>query len=383
MNTFKIILAAMLIAPLGLNAGGIVNNAGTSSEDSVSFIVYSLDSLGNPTAADSFFVLVHGPNGDSVFAEAITVASPRLDSSQLAGFPAYAYCAAVADIDGPGRTGVYSIAIVAKRNSPLLRTPSVGSFQITGWELDDMGDSTGLAAVNSERAVDSLHLLIDSLSAVLDTLRSQDDWIGGSLDDILAGLGGSGAYAVTLTALDTCLSEAIPGAQIAIRNLEQTALIAVGRTNSEGRLACNLDAGSYLAVGLAPGYIFRSYDTLVVSSSAGDTLTCCRFDPGTPASPSLCRVFGVIYNAAGRAEAGATISASLPKGVCRVGDAIISPFPVMTRTDSTGYFAIDLIPSCLLSGDDTRYDVTIGRSDGSILRKRLSVPQATCWQMTW
>jgi hypothetical protein len=382
MTMFRLIAAIVLVLPFGPQAG-IVHNSGTSSEDSVSFIVYSLDSLGSPIAADSFFVLVHGPNGDSVFAEAITVSSLRLDSSKQSGFSAYVYCAAVADIDGPGAVGTYSVSIVAKRNSPLRRTPTLGNFQIAGWELDDMGDSAGLAAANSTRALDSLHQLTDSLRAVLDTLQNQDDWISSSMDEILAGLGASGAYTVTLTAFDTCLGEAINGAQIAIRNLAQTTLVAVGRTDNDGRLQLNLDAGNYLAIGQAPGYIFRPFDTLVVSSSSSDTLACCRFDPGTPYSPVLCRIFGVVYGASGLPEAGAAVSASLPKGVCRAGGAIISPFPVTTETDSTGYFFIDLIPSGFLSGEDSRYDITIARPDGSILRKRVTVPQQTYWQMTW
>ena len=43
----------------------IVNNSVSSptAEDSLSFVFYSLDSLGNPTSADSLYIMVTGPDG--------------------------------------------------------------------------------------------------------------------------------------------------------------------------------------------------------------------------------------------------------------------------------------------------------------------------------
>ena len=44
----------------------IVNNSGSSSEDSLCVPVLSLDSLGNPTSADSFFVVVFKSSANGV-----------------------------------------------------------------------------------------------------------------------------------------------------------------------------------------------------------------------------------------------------------------------------------------------------------------------------
>jgi hypothetical protein len=194
---------------------------------------------------------------------------------------------------------------------------------------------------------------------------------------------GVGAYAVTIVAVDSSLDQSVSGVGLAVRSLDQSSLIAVGGTDASGRVEFNLDADSFLVAASAPGYIFDAFDTVIIQGAGTDTIRGYRFDPGEPASPSLCRVYGYLYSVSGTPADEATITAYLPKGVMRSNGLIVSPYPVSAVTDSLGYFCVDLVPSDSLVGEDTRYEITISRSDGSILRKRLKVPAAASWQLTW
>ena len=494
-------------------AGGIVNNAGSSPEDSVSLAVYCTDSIGNPIAADSFFVLTVGPSGDSVFAERITTTSPRLDSSVMSGFVLYRYRAAVADIDGAGAgsSGLYQLNVTAKHTSPEFFNTFALSFQIIPENPSAWGDSIGLAARTSHDALDSLAFVIDSLYAVLDSLQSGvnvarisddagaanaleamldgtggvdlnlrhiavnatdndsavvlrgsgsgvglavhssggspfsqptkldlattfwgfpfdfpfvngslgdsltsptyvqgeaasidsaaiADWVwntpqadhqaagtfGSYLDANISGLGsGAGLFAVSLIVYDTVLQQVVPHASLAIRNSSQSALIAVGSTSLDGSASFSLDGGLFAVLGAAPGYIFDAAYGLSVSGVTVDTLPVSRFDPGQPPAAGLCRVYAYLTSPAGLPLAEAEISATLPDGAARSGDAIVSPGLVTTATDSTGFFSLDLIPSNHLQPDTTRYEISIALDGATILRKRLLVPDLATWRLSW
>ena len=97
----------------------------------------------------------------------------------------------------------------------------------------------------------------------------------------------------------------------------------------------------------------------------------------------MCRVYGFLYNISGIPEPQALVTAQLPSGVVRFSSVIVSPFSVSTTTDSNGYFFFDLIPSDSLIPAGTPYEFTISRTDGTILRQRLTVPDTTQWRLTW
>ena len=194
--------------------------------------------------------------------------------------------------------------------------------------------------------------------------------------------GSEGAFAVTFTAVDTLSGQTVPGVRVALRNLEQTSLLAVGRTDPSGCARFNLDAGELLVVADAPGYLFAPFDTVEVGAGTSATIPGRRFDPGSPASPSLCRVYGIVYGVTGLPEGDIAVSAVLPKGVSRTTELIVSPSTVSTTTDSAGYFYLDLIPSASLD-DNPKYELTITRPDGAILRKRIIVPDQASWSLAW
>ncbi len=194
---------------------------------------------------------------------------------------------------------------------------------------------------------------------------------------------GSGAYAFTVVTYDSANHQTLPGVSVAIRNLAQTALFAASRTDPQGEVSFNLNPAAYLAIADAVGYLFHPFDTITVATAGRDTLFAQRFNPGTPSSAALCRLYGHLFTLSGSPEPNAIVSASLPGGVARSGSLVISPFSVSTTTDSLGYFFLDLIPSDSLIPSGAKYEITINRSDGSILRQRLQIPSALSWRLDW
>jgi len=194
---------------------------------------------------------------------------------------------------------------------------------------------------------------------------------------------GSGAYSFTIQTYDSSVGMAIPYALIGVRNVDQSSLVATGKSGVTGRAAFNLDADSFVVVTTASGYIFGAYDTVVVGGTGVDTIYCDQFDPGAPSFPTLCRVYGHLFTVDGQPEEDAAVSAWLPSGVARFGLAVISPSPVNTTSDSTGYFYLDLVPSDSLAPAGSKYEFSISRRDGTILRQRLAVPDSTSWRLTW
>ncbi len=499
-------LATLFFAPQ-VAVTQIVNNSSASetSEDSLTVAILSLDSLGNPAAADSFYVAVFGGGKTNafVFADSGTTAMTGLDTVRIGGQTFYYYSRKISDIDGAGASGVYSGALMAKSNSLALRTLTRFSFQVVGWELDDIGDSAGLAAVSSKAALDTLDDGFASISPVtvgaintdvitdasianlaidIDEFAGSyapeqyetdvftgahlsDSWkselwgtdtagvttgfgktlkdfpqyratgfstfdetqdsvfakggavdsnrteLGGSGDSteivrwiwntpaanhtlsatfgdfldakVSSASGGQGAFSVTLVTLDTATSQVTPGASLAVFNVSQTSLLAIGASNNSGQATFNLNADSFVVTVTLRGHIFPAYDTLVVAGTMTDTISGYPFDPGVPAAPNRVRAWGFVLNVAGLPDSGAVASAFLPAGVVQTSGAIIAPFAVSVITDSAGLFELDLIPNSFLIPDTTRYEFTIFHTDGTILRKRLVAPDSTSWRVTW
>ena len=194
---------------------------------------------------------------------------------------------------------------------------------------------------------------------------------------------GNGAYSISLTIFDSANTQVVPNVKLSVYSLAMNAMLAVGTSNSSGSLAFNLDTGSYIISATAPGYIFSAYDTLLISGVAADTVSGYRFDPGSPASEDQCRVYGFIYGVDGQAIEGISVSAQLTGGMARRGTTIVSPYKYSTETDSTGYFYLDLIPSNDLNPSGTKYLITATYPAGTVLKKRVEVPDNSSWQLSW
>ena len=394
MRNLVFFLIWVLTAP-ALSAS-IVNNSISSptSEDSVSFVFYSLDSLGNSTTADSVFILVTGPGGEVVYKDSIVSSDNRITSTTIKGKQFYSFAEQVSNIDGSGATGHYTISLLAKKNTDNLLTPNTYSFQIISEELSDqialIGDSVYAkgGAVDSNRtemggSADSTSIArwVWNTPQTNHTIRGS---FGKYLDTEVSGISsGSGAYSFTLITFDSSNSQVIPQVSLAVRNVSQTSLVASSRTDTEGAATFNLDNDSFVVVATAPGYSFDTYDTIIVSGAGSDTIFGDQFDPGAPAAPQLCRVYGFLFDINGQPEEGASVTAHLPSGVTQYSVVIVSPYSVSTTTNSNGYFFLDLIPSDSLIPPGAKYEFTISRTDGTILRQRLTVPDSGTWRLTW
>ncbi len=408
---FKIPLILVFVASSAAASGfGIVNNssASVSSEDSICFSFFNLDSLGrNIGGLDTTKVIVFNPGGDSVFCESVAGISSRIRMSVDNGDTSYRWAAQISDIDGDGQIGQYVVKITAKSDQTggWLKTPLLASFQLISREFDDAMISV---TDSLKKTLDSMYVANQKLNEILDSLRSQDDWVMGKSDSALIDVSsniayadsianrvledsahyqgpgsGNGLYAYQLYIIDSSLGQVIPGINVEIRNSTQTALIAVGTTNASGFCVFKLYADSFIVNVFGPGYIFANLDTIIVAGVGADSIFGFHFDPGTPSSPDLCRVHGFLYDISGNPEISATVAAFLPAGVARSNGGIISPFKLSAASDSAGYFYIDLIPNCRLIPDTSKYEITITRSDGTILRQRVVVPDMPDWELSW
>lgn len=192
---------------------------------------------------------------------------------------------------------------------------------------------------------------------------------------------GSGIYPVSVSVLDSTSLQPVPQARLTVLNTAGNVVLAGGLSDENGRRTFNLDAGTYRVTGFSPGYVLGAIDTLPVGGATSDTLYGYRFDPGQPASPELCRVYGFLYGIDGQPVEGAIVTFALQSGA-QLNSMIISPYKKSASTDSTGYFYLDIIPSAALQAGDV-YTVTAGNTAGMILRKEITVPDLPTWQLTW
>ncbi|MBK7143092.1 MAG: hypothetical protein IPH75_13545 [bacterium] len=462
------------------------NSSAGNAEDSLTLTFFVTDTIGNFALADSFYVMLFSPTGDSIFAAGYTTASAEIRSLTLgtSGRKGYRWTKEVAEIDGSSpRSGTYSGILIAVdtldgpstarldlgftfafilepsladripigdtcRDNKPVNLAQISGDQTAADNLESMLDNTGgqtlklgrlvidgsyegagsLFVRNSHAAGMAMQILgtgtgIDlagSNGAGLSIAGGQQDiYLHGtgklhgaisesllvdmssfnaSLDNdsslitfLRAGIGGegggscagSGAYSVLLTVIDTTNDQVIPGAQITIRNIDQSALLALVETDNLGHATVHLDPGDVVFIPSAPNYIFPSTDTVTVTGSMSATLSGYHFDPGQPTAPNLCRLYGFLYGIDGLPEGEATVTASLPSGAVRFNSLVISPFTRATTTNAEGYFALDLIPSDLLDPSGAKYEITITRRDGTILRQRLKIPTTPTWPLQW
>ncbi len=343
----------------GIIRAAIVDNAVSSpvGEDSLSVTFFALDSIGSPVAVESLWVRVSGPSGTTVFFDSLDASDSRIGRSGAGARLSYVFRDLVSNLDGPGAAGGYSISLLAVDSNSLV-TPRTASFQLAGVRLAET-----LAQVNDTVVVSG---------GVIDSNRTE------------RGLSsGAGSFGVTVVAFDSAAGAVIPHARITVRNIEQTALLGLGVTDISGAAAFAIDAGSVLVAAGAAGYSFGSFDTLVVDSAELDTVFGVAFYPSPPPSADLCRVWGFLYGIDGAPEEGVSVSARLAAVSARYNSAVVSPYSISTTTDSTGLFELDLIPSDRLTPAGALYEITIRRSDGAVLRQRVTVPTESTWQLDW
>ena len=176
----------------------------------------------------------------------------------------------------------------------------------------------------------------------------------------------------------------IEGARVTVRTIDGTTTKVPGlRTDVNGRRILELDPDSFYVALTANNYV-QKIDTLIVETGGGkDTLYMSPFDPGQPADPSLCRVYGWVYDISGDNLSGIEVTAEIPRDYhpVKYSGIVITPFSRSAQTDSSGYWYIDLFPNSVLSDTSSKYLFTIKYHSGVIYRTRMAVPDSTSWQL--
>lgn len=196
--------------------GGIYNNDGTLSEDSISIRFALLDTLGNPvqidTTTDWGYVFVYYPGGDSCYSDSFIIAETdaHIEVNTSAEFTDRwgTYKDAVANIDGGGANGTYTWTMFLRDSSLALDTWFHGEFQLL-----TSGDLS--TTVNSINKVGDSVLVDGSAFADLDSIFNSDQFkyntitnakvssdllpnaIPGSADGLLKVISGGSGYVLS------------------------------------------------------------------------------------------------------------------------------------------------------------------------------------------
>ncbi|MBD3298983.1 MAG: hypothetical protein GF341_10030, partial [candidate division Zixibacteria bacterium] len=105
---------------------------------------------------------------------------------------------------------------------------------------------------------------------------------------------GDGPAACTLHVLraNGVDTNAVVDAALRILNSSETTTLAAGTTDLNGRAIVHLPSDTVHVIGTHPAYTITPDTVLVDHDGTSDTLWATAFDPGAPASPNLCRVYG-------------------------------------------------------------------------------------------
>ncbi len=255
----------------------------------------------------------------------------------------------------------------------------------------------------ADTAFDSAKFSVDYWNAVSNTggSASVPDSVAARIDSILASLGydastsahdkidnlslsGGGSEPETLIVMSSPDSTLIEGVSVVVRTLDQSTVKVDGLcTDQNGRRLLELDADSFF-VALTHNNYTQTLDTVAVESGGGtDTLWMTEFNPGSPSSPDLCRVYGWIYDISGNAVERTTVTAEIPSEFhpVKYNSVIITPFRKTAESDSTGYWYIDLFPNQLLSKTESEYLFSIEYPSGVIFKTETAVPDSSSWQL--
>jgi len=422
----KILFPAVFIALFSTARVFAMDLGLVSVNDTISLPLVCLDTLGRSARPDSVHVLTwyHGQGGNAYTYGARSVppaSASYIDTVSFAGITYFYFIDLVGDIDSNASDGPYSGEVVLWYQSQPTVNPF--SFVKVGDEARDIfaridASISSRSDFNEQNdkvvLADSIRSTIDSILASLgyDSLSVQaklgafgasqsssttltlQQWLKNSvgIDGINTlhskvdglSLSGGGTEPETLIVMSAADSTLIQGARTTIRTLDQSTVKVDGfTTDVNGKLIVDLDPASFFVAVTANNYSLL-LDTLPVAPGGGtDTLWLTEFNPGSPSTPDLCRVYGWVYDLSGLPLSEVTVAAEIPAEYhpVKYSGAIITPFKKMTTTDANGYWQIDLFPNSLLSDQNSRYSFRIEYPSGVVYRTKIEVPDFSSWQL--
>lgn len=194
---------------------------------------------------------------------------------------------------------------------------------------------------------------------------------------------GTGSNQVTITVKNSADSTVINGVQVQVLNQPQSATEGLLTSTSLGQAVFALNSGVYKVRLFKPGYVFTVPESVTVSGNTSSTLYGSAFNPGSPPSAALCRVYGYVKDINNLPVVGAKIEALNKTVPLKYQSAVISPYYKTTVTDTNGYWYLDLFPNSVLTPSDSKYRFNIHVPSGSVLRIETTVPNQTSWELSF
>lgn len=248
------------------------------------------------------------------------------------------------------------------------------------WDADSGKDWTFYWPILSTATISDATIgkIVDSTDSILSDAHGADSWLTGGA--------GSGDNDVRIYAIDTSgTDDSIMGVKITVKTIAGV-FDAAQTTNSNGYRDFTLPTDSMKYLGSKAGYRWIT-DTINVTGD--DTVDIYGYNIPLQASPdpNLCRVQGYVFVSGGKTERKITVTFTNDGGVYNSCDSTaFIPEPVTTRTDTSGFFYADLIPSgCLLksNGDSLQYTINASLDDNTIKEKLIWVPQSDSLKVVW
>ena len=194
---------------------------------------------------------------------------------------------------------------------------------------------------------------------------------------------GTGSNQVTLTVKNLADGSVLNGVQVQVLNQAQTATEGLLSSNSLGESVFALNNGTYKVRLFKPGYVFTVPESVVVSGTSSATFYGSAFNPGSPPSPALCRVYGYVRDINNLPAVGAKVEALNKTVPLKYQSVVISPYYKTTVTDIDGYWYLDVFPNSILTPSDSKYRFNIHVPSGSVLRVETTVPNQSSWELSF
>ena len=277
------------------------------------------------------------------------------------------------DTTGHNTTGSYGEVLETRGTSDLTASDNIGINwnDIENEDASHYFNHTSFLAVDSVRTGENMNP--DSVANHV--------WIWP--DRTLTEGGGGGAHQVSVITRQSSDSAEISGVSVQILNLTQTSTLGFLSTNASGKAVFALNEDTFLVRMSKPGWVFNVPETLIVTGNIDTIYYADIFNPGSPPSAELCRVYGWIKDIQNLPLSEVKIEASIQIVPLKYQGVIISPYFRSTSTDSEGYWYLDLYPNSALSPDTTQYEFLIYSTKGTILRLKATVPDQSSWELNF
>ncbi len=249
-----IILTTLALATAPAHSA-ILNNSGTSAQDSLSITFQCLDSLGRPVAmatGDSVYLLVFYPSGAVCHRDSMAHNNARITLADWEDFnrgEAYTFRDAVANLDGVGINGVYRYVLTVQDNT--------AADLETSWH----GDFTLYTTIDFTAYLDDQYFNSNWSDAQRDSVLRSLRWNDGNSLARTSDIGlGSGPKSLVVYLIDTSgVDDTIPDVLVSLKDAGQTANLAQGRSLAPGKVTFAVNASTgYALVPVLVGQLPRS-----------------------------------------------------------------------------------------------------------------------------